>query len=37
MCKEEMVELKSKYIPNDVRELAGKLEDVYKELINKDN
>lgn len=37
MCKEDMKELKSKNIPDDVRELSHKLEEIYNELIHKDN
>ncbi len=32
MCKDDMVELKSKSIPTDVEKLADKLREVYNEL-----
>jgi uracil-DNA glycosylase family 4 len=35
MCKEEMKELKSKNIPNDIDELSNKLQEVYSSLMEK--
>lgn len=35
MCKEQMKEIKSKNIPNDVNQLADKLQEAYNELICK--
>ena len=32
MCKEDMVELKSKEVPNDTQSLAHKLEEIYSDL-----